>query len=110
MNNTKIIYSIVFGDRFNNDAVSLSINGIDVLKNTYLISDKSDGVTTTWVHISQDKEHFYVSTSESKELKRIESELDKIVIEKDKGKYIVISDNGKGNLIFTQSKSKPIFD
>ncbi len=62
-------------------------------------------------------------TSENKELKRIDLVSDKIKLKvdykgkakefdakKENGMYIVISDDGIGNLIFNQSIDKPIFD
>lgn len=123
MNDSQVIYNIIFGDGFNNDMVNLSIDDVNIFEDVYLISDKSDGVTTKWVHISQDNKYIYVSSSENNELKRIGLVSDKIKlkvdykgkakefdVKKENGIYIVISDDGIGNLIFNQSVDKPIFD
>lgn len=123
MENNQVSYKIIFGDGFNNDPIKLSINGIVVFQKDNLLSDKSDGVTNCWVHISQEKEHFFVSTSQDKDLKQIglisdeiklslcyKEKTNEFQINKKDGMYIVISDDGKGNLTFSQSKDKPIFD
>ncbi|MGJ1421038.1 hypothetical protein ACR79T_15565 [Sphingobacterium spiritivorum] len=123
MNDGQVIYNIIFGDGFNNDIVNLSINDVNIFKDVYLISDKSDGLTNKWVNISQNNKHIYISSSEDKELKCIDLVSGKIKLKleykakvkefdakKENGMYIVISDDGIGNLIFNQVIDKPIFD
>ncbi len=121
--NKEVIYSVVFGDRFNNDKMDLSINGIGIFENVYLISDKSDGVTTKWVRVYQNNKYFHISSSEYKGLKKVNLPPNKIQLEisyngrieefelkRENGMYIVISDDGYGNLILNQSVHKPVFD
>lgn len=123
MENNQVTYKIIFGDGFNNDTIKLSINNMVVFQKDNLLSDKSDGVTNCWVNISQEKKHFFVSTSQDKDLKQIGSIFDEIKlrlnykgktnnfqVNKKDGMYIVVSDDGKGNLTFSQNKDKPIFD
>lgn len=120
---TQVSYRIIFGDRFDNDTIKLYVNDFVVFENENLFSDRSDGLTNSWLNISQDSKCFFVSSSQKKELKRmgLASNVIKIGIvykEKtmefqvsaEKGKYIVFSDDGKGNLTFRQSNDKPIFD
>jgi hypothetical protein len=113
---SQIIYNIILGDHFKNDIISLSINGTTVLKNICLLSDFAAGVTDTEVEIVQYEKKIYFRTLENKELKKINIKPDNIklefiykgnvkefVVEKDKGRYILISDNGKGSLSLMQS-------
>jgi hypothetical protein len=123
MENNQVTYKIIFGDGFNNDTIKLSINGMIVFQKDNFLSDKSDGVTNCWVNISEEKEHFFVSTSQDKNLKQIGLIFDEIKlnlsykgkttdfqVNKKDGMYIVVSDDRKGNLTFSQSKDRPVFD
>lgn len=118
----KVVWSILFADGFKDDHVDLFLNGQEVIKNGYLISDESDGVTTMWLRIIKEKDGFYISNFQEKTLKPMNLKIDEIelnfiykgVNEKNKfkkndGKFLIIRDDGKGELLISQSKKQPIF-
>lgn len=123
MDSNQSSYRIIFGDGFNNDIIKLFVNDVIVFQNEKLFSDKSDGVTNSWLNISQNSKYFFVSSSQNKEFKQIglisdvvnvsivhKGKTTNFKINNETGKYIIISDDGQGNLILSQSKDKPIFD
>lgn len=122
-NGDKVIWSIIFGDRFKESYADLLLNEQEIIKNVYLNSDESDGVTNVWVKILQEKGNYYISTSQDKTFKAIDLKIDEIALnviykgieekfkfKKENGKFLIISDDGEGKIIIWQSKKQPIFD
>ncbi|KFF02753.1 hypothetical protein [Flavobacterium hydatis] len=118
----KDVWSILFADGFKEDHVDLFLNGQEVIKNGYLYSDESDGVTTLWIRIIKEKGGFYISNFQEKTLKPMNLKIDEIELnliykgvnkknkfKKNDGKFLIIRDNGKGELIISQSKKQLLF-
>ena len=122
-NKDKVIWSILFADGFKKSYVDLSLNEQKIIENGYLDSDESDGVTSTWLRITKEKDGYYVSTSQEKTLKSIDLKIDEITlsiiykgvqtkfkIKKNDGKFVLISNEGENRISISQRKSQPVFD
>lgn len=118
-----IMCLIIFADGFKENYIDLSVNAKKVLKNAYLNSDKSDGLTNTWVRIIQKNRTHYISTSQEEKLEIIDLKTNEINLTfvyngitkvfkliKDDGSFLIISDDGTNKLIFNQTKNRPVFD
>ena len=60
----EIDFSIIFGDFFHNDTISLSVNDLEYIKSAVITSDFSDGVTG--VSLIQDEQKFVVNLGSHK--------------------------------------------
>ncbi len=123
INNNQVLYKIIFGDGFNNDKITLSVNDFVVFQNENLSSGKSDGVTNIWLSISQNAKCIFVDSSKDNDLRKVGLISDGLSLSilykgkkvefrlnSDEGRYLVFSDDGNGNLIFIQRKEKPVFE
>lgn len=120
----EILYaSVRFEDHFNDDTLDLYLNEQLVLTSALLNSDKSDGLTNIIVDIyKQEDGHFIVIWGSTQKIKFAvpNDHLNIFIIlngirssysvELNKGKYIGFSNDGKGNLMFTQKAKRPIYD
>mgnify|MGYP003577482363 CR=1 FL=1 len=122
-NKDKVIWSILFTDGFKNDYADLLLNDQKIIKNGYLNSDESDGVTSVWFRITKEKKGYYLWTSQEKTLKAINLKRDEIIInvvykgedkkielKRDNGKFVLISKNLGDELVISQRKTHLQFD
>ncbi|MBE8725798.1 hypothetical protein C4F50_12670 [Flavobacterium sp. KB82] len=53
--NDKIVYTVIFANGFENASIDLYLNDIEIIKNGYLNTNESDGVTNIWLDVIKRK-------------------------------------------------------
>lgn len=117
----EIRFSLILGDYFANDKISVNFNEVSVFKNLYVTSDGALGLTKGTFHVIDRNGHTYLlvgcKTRRIPSLKRknlidlvINDRRFKILLKVSKGKYIVIDKNKTSGYKLQQFYKPPIFD
>jgi len=115
--------SIIMGDNFSNDTITVSLNGVSIFEDVQLTTDSNLGlgITSVWAEIWERGNSFYLVTHDKE--RKINIDPNKIELSFvfkrqktnyglhiSKGKYLVVDRNGYDKLNFMQISNKPVFD